>query len=70
MLQGEAMFDNPQTPLGEAGLDVNHVVRSTLYLSDYAYFSAANDIYEQRLNHHCPARTTLQVAGLPLVAKM
>ena len=66
--QCEAMFDNVQTLLGEVGLELQHLVRTTLYLSDYADFGALNAVYGRRLSAPHPARTTVQVAGLPLGA--
>ena len=66
--QCEAMFDNVQTLLGEVGLELQHLVRTTLYLMDYADFSALNAVYGRRLPDPYPARTTVQVAGLSLGA--
>ena len=66
--QCEAMFDNVETLLGEVGLELQHLVRTTLYLTDYADFGALNAVYERRLSTPYPARTTVQVAGLPLGA--
>lgn len=64
--QCEAMLDNLQTLLEEVGLGLEHVVRTTLYLTDYARFDALNTVYEHRLSAPYPARTAVQVAGLPL----
>ncbi len=66
--QCEAMFDNVQTLLGEVGLEFQHLVRTTLYLTDYADFGVLNAVYDRRLSTPYPARTTVQVAGLPLGA--
>ncbi|MFW6187416.1 MAG: RidA family protein [Actinomycetota bacterium] len=67
-LQCEAMFDNVQTLLDEVGLGLPHLVRTTLYLRDYADFGALNAVYARRLSAPYPARTTVQVSGLPLNA--
>lgn len=66
--QCEAMFGNLQTLLGEVGLGLDALVRTTLYLTDYAHFGSLNAVYERRLTAPYPARTTVQVAGLPLGA--
>ncbi|WIG18793.1 RidA family protein [Kocuria rosea] len=66
--QCEAMFDNMQTLLGEVGLGFQHLLRTTLYLKDYDDFGALNAVYGRRLNTPYPARTTVQVAALPLGA--
>lgn len=67
-VQCETMFDNVQTLLGEVGLEFQYLVRTTLHLTDYADFDALNTVYERRLKAPHPARTTVQVAGLPLGA--
>lgn len=66
--QCEAMLDNVETLLGEVGLELKHLVRTVLYLTDYADFGALNTVYGRRLSVPYPARTTVQVAGLPLGA--
>ena len=43
-------------------------MRTTLHLTDHARFGASNSVYARRLSAPYPARTTLQVAGLPLGA--
>lgn len=67
-VQCEAMFENLATLLHELDLRLEHLVRTTLYLTDYAHFGALNAVYERRLSAPYPARTTLQAAGLPLNA--
>lgn len=66
--QCRAMFDNLETLLGEVGLGMEAVVTTRLYLTDYADFAAFNTVYAERLSAPYPARTTIQVAGLPLGA--
>jgi 2-iminobutanoate/2-iminopropanoate deaminase len=39
-------------------------------LTDYRDFAAINDVYSKRLHEPYPARTTVQVAALPLGAKV
>ena len=50
------------------GLALQHLVRTNLYLTDYADFGLVNDVYARRLSAPYPARTSLQVAALPLGA--
>ena len=69
-LQARAMFDNLETALNEAGLGLADLVATRLYLLDYADFEAINEIYRERLSAPFPARTTLQVAALPLGARV
>ncbi len=68
--QAEAMFDNLATLLAEVGLDAHAILRTTLYLTSYDDFEEINVIYRERLPKPYPARVTLQVAGLPLGAKV
>jgi 2-iminobutanoate/2-iminopropanoate deaminase len=68
--QVEAMFDNLATLLAEAGLDARDLLRTTLYLTSYDDFGEINAIYRERLREPYPARVTLQVAGLPLGARV
>ncbi len=68
--QAEAMFDNLAVLMAEAGLDAGHVLRTTLYLTSYEDFAEVNAIYRERLLEPYPSRVTMQVAGLPLGARV
>jgi len=54
---------NLELILKNAGLDREHVVRCTCYLSDMAHFEGFNRIYGEFFTGVRPARTTVQ-AGL------
>ena len=69
-IQARAMFDNLETALEDAGYNLGDVVATRLYLLDYAEFDAINEVYRERLSAPFPARTTLQVAALPLGARV
>lgn len=68
--QAEAMFDNLAALLAETGLDARDLLRTTLSLTSYDDFGEINAIYRERLPEPYPARVTLQVAGLPLGARV
>jgi 2-iminobutanoate/2-iminopropanoate deaminase len=68
--QARAMFDNLEMALNEAGFGFGNLVATRLYLLDYADFDAINEVYRERLSAPFPARTTLQVAALPLGARV
>lgn len=51
--------------VGEAGMDVNNVVKCSIFLSDMNNFSAVNDVYASYFGELPPARETVQVARLP-----
>jgi len=56
---------NLQTILNTAGMDFNHVVKTTIFLSDMSLFSAVNEVYGQSFTGNFPARETVAVKGLP-----
>ena len=64
------MLTNLSTLLGEPGLGFSDILRTTLYLTDHSDFEAINSVYAQHLAPPFPARTTIQVAALPLGAKV
>ncbi len=57
------------TNLGEvlkaAGLALDDVVRTTVFMLDLAQFSQMNEEYSKHFRPPYPARTTVQVAALP-----
>ena len=68
--QAQAMFDNLETVLTEAQSGLGSLIATRLYLLDYSEFEAINEVYRERLSAPFPARTTLQVAALPLGARV
>jgi 2-iminobutanoate/2-iminopropanoate deaminase len=51
--------------LEAGGGSMDHVVKTTIYLTDLKDFAAVNEIYGQYFNRPFPARSTVQVAALP-----
>lgn len=68
--QCEAMMTNLETLLEELDLDFSNLLRTTIYLTDYKDFGTINAAYAKYLNEPYPVRTTIQVAALPLGAKV
>lgn len=64
------MLDNLGTLLEGIGVNRSDALRTTIYLTDYTDFGAINDVYGQWFSEPYPARTTIQVAALPLGAKV
>jgi 2-iminobutanoate/2-iminopropanoate deaminase len=56
---------NLKAILAAAGLALKDVVKTTVYLADLADFQEMNRAYAEFFPQHPPARTTVQVAGLP-----
>ena len=55
-----------KTVLEAAGLGLENVVKTTVYLKDMAEFPQLNEIYAEHFGEYTPARSTIQVAALPL----
>ena len=56
---------NLKAVLLEAGLTFDHVVKSTIFLSDMGTFAQVNEIYGHYFTADFPARETVQVSVLP-----
>ena len=61
---------NLEASLHAAGTDLQHVVKTTVFLTDLGDFKAMNEEYARRFGEHKPARSTIQVAALPLGARI
>ena len=66
--QTRQVMQNLRRVLTAAGLDLNHVAKTTIFLVNLEDFSLVNEIYGAEFGEHKPARATVQVAGLPLGA--
>lgn len=51
--------------LEEAGVNFNHVVKTTIFLKDMALFARVNEVYGSYFSSDYPARETVAVKGLP-----
>jgi 2-iminobutanoate/2-iminopropanoate deaminase len=51
--------------LTEAGAGFEHIVKTTIFLSDMSLFAAVNKIYGDYFSSNFPARETVAVKGLP-----
>ncbi|HEX2693905.1 MAG TPA: RidA family protein [Gemmatimonadaceae bacterium] len=63
--QTDRVMQNLQEVLKEAGASWADVVKTTVYLHDLAHFPTVNEIYGRWLDGSRPARSTVQVSGLP-----
>lgn len=64
--QTQQVLENIRAILNKAGLTMQHVVRTDVFLLDLKDFDAMNHVYETYfLAEPKPARQTVQVAGLP-----
>ncbi|HEX6061894.1 MAG TPA: RidA family protein [Candidatus Limnocylindria bacterium] len=63
--QTERVLENLTAVLAAAGSDLPHVVKTTVYLTDFNDFAAMNEIYAAHFGEHRPARATVGVSALP-----
>ena len=63
--QTDRVMKNLAAVLHEAGLSLNHVAKTTVYLADMETFGEMNEVYAEHFGDHRPARATVQVAALP-----
>ncbi len=68
--QTHQVMKNIGAVLQAAGLDYGHIIKTTIFLTAMSDFPAVNDIYASYLNEPFPARSTIQVAGLPKGAQV
>ena len=54
----------PEAVLAEAGLTLDNVVKTTVFVQDLGDFGTVNEIYAQYF-HEYPARSCVQIAALP-----
>lgn len=63
--QAHRVMRNLQAVLSEAGSGFDRVLKATVYLVDLGNFQTLNAIYAEYFGSHKPARTTVEVRGLP-----
>ncbi|QEH61648.1 2-iminobutanoate/2-iminopropanoate deaminase [Spiroplasma chinense] len=61
---------NAQAILQEAGMDIENVCKTTVFLSDIKDFVAMNEVYSEFFGNVKPARSAFEVANLPKDAKV
>lgn len=59
------VMENLRAVLMEAGYDLNHVVKTSIFLSSMSHFQAVNEVYGKYFHDNFPARETVAAAGLP-----
>ena len=63
--QAERVLRNLEAILKQAGATWTDVVKTTVFLQDMADFPRVNEVYARVFGEARPARSTVQVAGLP-----
>ena len=63
--EAEQVMENIGSILGDLGLGLGDIVKTTIFLADIGDFAAVNEVYARFVGDEPPARSTFQVAGLP-----
>ena len=63
--QTHQALKNLQAVLGEAGLTLDSVVKTTVFVQDLGDFGAVNEVYGSYFHGGFPARSCVQIAALP-----
>jgi 2-iminobutanoate/2-iminopropanoate deaminase len=67
--QTRQVIDNLRAVLDAAGSSLDRVLRTTVYLTDMSVFPRVNAVYQELFRGEpAPARSTVEVAGLPMGA--
>lgn len=64
-VQTRRVLDSLAAVLSASGSDLEHVVRTSVFLADLADFNAMNEVYAARFGRHRPARSTIEAGKLP-----
>jgi 2-iminobutanoate/2-iminopropanoate deaminase len=68
--QTEQVCKNLEAILEAAGSSFAQLLNTTIYLSDFGEFAGVNEVYGRYVGDKPPARATVQVAALPMGAKV
>jgi 2-iminobutanoate/2-iminopropanoate deaminase len=63
--QTERVIENIKGILEAAGVNLHHVLKTTVFLKDMNDFAAMNEVYARYFTAAPPARSTVQVSRLP-----
>ncbi len=63
--EAHRVMQNLQAILTEAHITFEHIVKTTIFLSDMSLFAEVNEVYGSYFNGDFPARETVAVKGLP-----
>lgn len=69
-VETEKVLKNLEAILKADGLDLNNIIKTTVYLTDLSEFARMNQVYEKFFSENKPARACVQVAALPKGAKV
>lgn len=68
--QTRQVIQNLKEVLEAAGSSLDNVVKTTVFLQDINDYAAVNEVYGSFFGNSAPARSAVQVAALPLGARI
>ncbi|RRN67148.1 RidA family protein [Peribacillus simplex] len=66
--QTKQSLENVKAILEAAGSDLQHVLKTTVFLKDMNTFTKMNEVYQSYFTENYPARSAVEVARLPKAA--
>ena len=66
LAQAKQVFENIRTILGELGLDMGDVLKTTVFLTNLGDFGEVNKLYAEYFGPEYPARSCVEVSALPM----
>ncbi|AMM91463.1 RidA family protein [Peribacillus sp. SIMBA_075] len=63
--QTKQSLENVKAILEAAGSDLQHVLKTTVFLKDMNTFTKMNEVYQSYFTENYPARSAVEVARLP-----
>jgi 2-iminobutanoate/2-iminopropanoate deaminase len=63
--QAAQVLANISAVLSDCGVTLQHVAKTTIFVTDIGTFGDVNEVYANAFGDHRPARSTVQVAALP-----
>ena len=64
-VQAKQAIGNLEALLQASGSDLDHVIKTTVFIKDMNDFSKVNEVYASFFTKDCPARSCVEVARLP-----
>jgi 2-iminobutanoate/2-iminopropanoate deaminase len=69
-MQAKQSLSNIKAIVEEAGYEIAHIVKCTVFLKDMNDFAVVNNVYAQFFGEHKPSRCALEVSRLPKDVKV
>lgn len=66
LAQAKQVFENIRTILSEMGLEMDDVLKTTVFLTNLGDFAEVNKLYADYFGPNYPARSCVEVAALPM----